>query len=242
MMNIMNLGGITNSYIFPLNGKYVLVDTGYENGYPAFCRRLEQHHISLDDIAYVFLTHAHDDHAGFLNELLHHTDAKVIMHPNALTGLRRGQNSFAGGCSGRLAYAFCNAMAAAGKGEHRFPPIEPELEKRTVTVDDTTRGRQEEELLAKIVDTPGHTSCSISLYLNDGTLFCGDAAMNGFPSLRRATIWIEDPVNFCAAWEKMITLKPKTIYPGHGRPFPASDLERFLPHARNIKLIPLNQS
>ena len=44
-------------------------------------------------------TLAHDDHAGFLNEVLAATGADVILHPGAVEGLKRGQNSFEGGCS-----------------------------------------------------------------------------------------------------------------------------------------------
>lgn len=33
----------------------------------------EKNNIKSSDIKYVFLTHAHDDHAGFLNEVLEET-------------------------------------------------------------------------------------------------------------------------------------------------------------------------
>lgn len=46
-------------------------------------------------------------------------------------------------------------------------------------------------LQGKILFTPGHTSDSISLKFGN-IIFCGDAAMNGVPSLKRITIWIED--------------------------------------------------
>ena len=57
------------------------------------------------NIKYIFLTHAHDDHAGFLNELLgRNKELKVIMSNKAMTTLKRGQNSFEGGCSTFLAW------------------------------------------------------------------------------------------------------------------------------------------
>lgn len=239
-MKIINLGSTTNSYIFPVKSGYVLIDTGYENDYAAFCKRLRKNNIGLNDIAYVFLTHAHDDHAGFLNELLHHTNAKVILHQKAVEGLHRGQNSFIGGCPGKLALLFFKAMALVGKGEHRFPPIESQFENRYIIINDTDLTDLENELSAKIIETPGHTVCSISLYLNDGILFCGDAVMNGLPSLQRAAIWIGNLNNFCDSWKKIIALNPGKIYPGHGKPFPVSDLERFLPVVEKLELFPLS--
>ena len=42
-----------------------------------------------------FLTHAHDDHAGFLNELMNkYPDIKVIVNPASIPVLRKGQNGF----------------------------------------------------------------------------------------------------------------------------------------------------
>lgn len=57
----------------------IKIDTGYEHSLKDVERKLNQKNIKLSDIQYVFLTHAHDDHAGFLNELLgKNNDMKVI--------------------------------------------------------------------------------------------------------------------------------------------------------------------
>lgn len=53
-MEIINLGGITNSYLIPLNDKYLLIDTGYENGYGSFINKLKTKDIAPCDIAYIF--------------------------------------------------------------------------------------------------------------------------------------------------------------------------------------------
>ena len=61
----------------------------------------------------------------------------------------------------------------------------------------TEQNRKQMELLlqGKIIDTSGHTADSISLLLNGGSLFCGDAAMNGLPSLHRITIYLKRTKN-----------------------------------------------
>lgn len=240
-MEIVNLGSrIVNNFLIASSDRYILVDTGYENGYPAFRKALQRRRISLDDIPYLFLTHAHDDHAGFLNQLLRESPSlKVIASEKALEGLRRGQNSFAGGCSTRLAWAFCRFMSCLGKGEHRFPPVEERFFDRFWVVNEQTKPAIEKKLSAKIIETPGHTACSLSLLLENGALFCGDAAMNGFPSLYRATIWMENSGDFAASWQKIIALRPTLLYPGHGKPFPASDLERYLPRVHRLNAYPL---
>ncbi len=86
-MEIRNLGNrVVNNYLIPCDEGYILIDTGYENGFRRFQRKLAENGIRPEDIRYVFLTHAHDDHAGFLNDVLAITDAKVILHPLAVGG------------------------------------------------------------------------------------------------------------------------------------------------------------
>ena len=66
---VYNLGDrVVNNYLVSLDeAGYVLIDTGYAENYPVFRKRLEKTGTSLKEIKYIFLTHAHDDHAGFLN-------------------------------------------------------------------------------------------------------------------------------------------------------------------------------
>lgn len=239
-MKIINLGNrAVNNYIVSIDDKYVLIDTGYENGFVHFYRRLHKNKIDLESISYVFLTHAHDDHAGFLNELLNHSSAKVILHPRAIERLRYGQNSFSGACSSKTALLFCKAMYLAGKGEHRFPPIEKKFEERYILFGSDTAKNITYKFSMKIIETPGHTPCSISLLLRNGILFCGDAAMNGFPSSKRTTIWIEDMSRFYASWKTILSLAPQKIYPGHGKPFSPSDLNIYLECGKMHKSYPL---
>ena len=236
-MEALNLGTrVVNAWLIPGKTGYVLIDTGYAGGFPRFLRKLKKAGIAPEEIRLIFLTHAHDDHAGFLNEVLSATDAPVILHPKAVEGLKKGQNSFEGGCSGRLAYWFCLLLAALGKGEHRYPPIRPEYLDRLIPVG--SEKFRAMELPFQVLETPGHTADHIAL-LKDGTLFCGDAAMNGFPSRRRATIWIEDLRLFKLSWQTMLSAGPDRICPTHGKLFPASDLEKYLQSLDNIKLYPL---
>ena len=240
---IQNLGGrIVNNWLYRYADGYVLIDTGYENGYKHFCKQLKKKGIAPQDIHYLFLTHAHDDHAGFLNELLAAIpNLTVIADEKALDVLRKGQNPFTGGCTGRQALTFCKVMALLGKGDHLFPPLKKEYENRLILISDENVHDLDKVLGGKIIRTPGHTADSMSLLLNDGTMFCGDAAMNGFPSVNNVTIWAEDMRDFACSWEKIITLKPKKIYPGHGKPFSVSALQKNLAKLNKVKLYSLEQ-
>ena len=109
-MRPINLGTpAVNTYLFPTLAGYLLVDTGYSGGESAFFRRLSRKKIDLNELQWVFLTHAHDDHAGFLNEVLLRTRARVLLHPLAAERLRRGKNPDIGGPpNGRAAARSCS--------------------------------------------------------------------------------------------------------------------------------------
>ena len=234
---IINLGNrAVNNYLVKADDGYILIDTGYESGYRRFIRKLKKYGVDTKEIKYIFLTHAHDDHAGFLCDVLALTDAKVILHPGAIGGLKRGQNSFEGGCSSRLAYFFCKILALLGHSEHKYPPIKDEYLERLVTTD--SEEFKKLDFPYDIYETPGHTADHISM-MKDGVMFCGDAAMNGFPSRKRVIIWIEDPKEFKRSWSAILTASPVMLYPAHGKPFKTADLEKNLPYLDRIRLYPL---
>ena len=236
-MTLVNLGNrIVNNYLISSDAGLILIDTGYAGCFPRFMRMLKKHHVRAEEIKYIFLTHAHDDHAGFLNDVLAATDAAVILHPKAVEGLKRGENSFEGGCSSRLAWLSCQILALLGHGDHRYPAIRGEYLDRLIPIDS---GRfRALRFPYEVLETPGHTADHISL-LADDILFCGDAAMNGIPSVRRTTIWIESPQQYRQSWKTIIEKEPNMVYPAHGKPFKTADLRKYLKTLDVIKLYPL---
>ena len=236
-MNIINAGNIImNTYVYPCSKGYIMIDTGYEHSLKNVESKLNRKGIKLSDIKFVFLTHAHDDHAGFLNELLgKNTDMKVIMSDKSMPTLKRGQNSFEGGCSTGLAWVFCKLMGMVGKAEHRFPVVEDKYNDRFIEITETNKAEMEEILQGKILFTPGHTADSISLKVGN-VIFCGDAAMNDFPSVKRLIIWIEDKIDFEKSWDMFLADDANTIYPAHGRPFSKYDLAKYKKYISKIRL------
>ena len=239
-MKIYNIGNrIMNTYIYKINDGYVMIDTGYEHSLNKVIKKLNKLNINITDIKYVFLTHAHDDHAGFLNELLKiNTELKVIISDKAMPTLKIGQNSFNGGCSTKLALVFCKFMAILGNSEHKFPKIEDKYDDRFITITNENINEFQNILNGEIIYTPGHTSDSISLILDD-IILCGDAAMNGIPSLKRLIIWIEDLKEYEQSWDKIINTKANKIYPAHGKPFSKTDLIKYKKYIKKIKLYKL---
>ena len=226
-----------NTWIYPVENGWVMIDTGYENSYVSVIKKLRNLLIQPEEIRYLFLTHAHDDHAGFLEEwMTKHPNTQVIAHEKAIDGLCRGQNSFDGGCSTLIAFLFCQLMVLLGNGDHRYPELSEAHLSKIITLNEDNQAQAENALNGKVLFTPGHTEDSISL-LVDGNLFCGDAAMNGLPSSHKITIWVEDKAAFEKSWDVMLASRAKTIYPAHGNPFVPSLLKKnkYRIGARNLR-------
>jgi glyoxylase-like metal-dependent hydrolase (beta-lactamase superfamily II) len=204
-MKIFNIGNrILNNYILQTDSGYVVIDTGYQGGYETFAKNLHKQKIALSDIRYIFLTHVHDDHVGFLNELRNNTDATLVMHNESPERLLVGHNNFAGGCSNLLAKMFFESMRLAGKGKHEFPVMKTGEMDKTILWNEQQQPFKEQGIGLEIIALPGHTSDSIGLLTDSGVLFCGDACMNGFPSIKRNIIWIENLGKYRQSWDKII--------------------------------------
>lgn len=237
---MLNVGDrIVNTFIYPIEGAYVMIDTGYDGMFQSRKKKLKKHNISIKEVKYIFLTHAHDDHAGFVNDMIQENpEIKVILSEKGLDMLRKGECSPGGGSSGKQAYYFCQILKLFVKGEHTFPPIKEEYEKNLWLYNQENKAEIEKVLQATILETSGHTKDSISLLTKNGDLFCGDAAMNGFPSKNNIIIWIEDKQEYQKSWAKIIESKSKLIYPAHGKPFPVKHLEKNMTHLEKVKIIP----
>ena len=66
--------------------------------------------------------------------------------------------------------------------------------------------------------------------------------MNGFPSRRRTTIWIENLPQFKRSWERILERSPRLLCPAHGKPFPTVDLKKYMKALDKVKLRTLKEN
>ena len=83
---------MSSVFLLPCQDGYLQIDTGYEHDYPIYRRNLVKAGLALEKIHYLVLTHHHDDHAGFLNEITREAEITLIVHEQAGALLKTGRN------------------------------------------------------------------------------------------------------------------------------------------------------
>jgi glyoxylase-like metal-dependent hydrolase (beta-lactamase superfamily II) len=225
LIKIHNIGSyIVNNYLLETPVGIIGIDTGYPGGFPKYKKRFERL-FPLSELKFLILTHHHDDHSGFLNEIIEATNAKIILHPAAIPLLAEGKNNTPPGSGYSSVIA---SLFGKFKKDFSFPPVVIPEERIIAVNNEEQQPLKDLDLPLKILHLPGHTADHIGLFVSDsGIIFCGDAAMNAVISVARHTIWIDDKAEFGRSWDKMISYNAKKIYPAHGSPFNPSDLIRY---------------
>ncbi len=143
------------------------------------------------DIKYIILTHAHFDHMGAAAELKEKTGAELICSLKESPALNDGHLNLSEAFMPCLKTVTADILAREG--------------------DEITFGKSK----LKVIETPGHTFGSISLY-GEGVLFSGDTLF------RRSVGRCDFPTGSAGALinsikEKLFTLPEETVvYTGHG--------------------------
>jgi glyoxylase-like metal-dependent hydrolase (beta-lactamase superfamily II) len=215
--------GVAN--VFAIRGKqgWILVDTGDVTQSKRLFTSLEQHGIAMRDIVLVVITHVHYDHVGNAALIRRKSVSTAIaVHEKEVSFLQTGQLLFPSGTGifGRL------LIGMSGFASRTFPDLfQYEPANADIII------REETSLVpfgidGSIVLTPGHTIGSLSVLLDDGTIFVGDLVVNFFP-------WggpvfppfADDVPRLMESWKNIMDRGARLIYPGHGKSLPISKLQ-----------------
>jgi glyoxylase-like metal-dependent hydrolase (beta-lactamase superfamily II) len=195
----------------------ILVDTGYPGDAGKILKELTANSVSPHDVNLILITHGHHDHFGSALELRERTGAKVAVHRLEVEALRAGINKDLSpyGIKGHFARLFSSDKPKT-KG------IVPDI------IIEQDMDLEEFGVKGKVIPTPGHTSGSVSVILDNGEAIVADLMMGQF-IIRGAPaypFYVYDISELRQSIKKVMALRPTKIYVSHGGPFDPEDITR----------------
>jgi len=185
---IVNVGyRSTNYWVVSAGTSRLLVDLGWPGTMGRMRARLDRMDVPIKEIRYGLATHYHIDHAGLGQELkeagvpLLVLDAQVSAIP---------------------------LMKSWIKPQDHYVDITMH-DNVTISFPESRSVLERIGIPGEILHTPGHSDDSISLLLDDGSVFTGDLTP---PAL----IGEENPAVVLASWRLLRERGATRVYPGHG--------------------------
>ncbi|NYB51778.1 MAG: MBL fold metallo-hydrolase [Methanobacteriaceae archaeon] len=205
-------GGLAsvNCYLVRIEGNFILIDTGDSRNRNKIDKELEKAGCTSQNLKLILLTHGDTDHTGNCAFIRDKYSTRVAMHLGDLGMVEKGDMLY--NREGNIISRIISPFMGLSKS-NRFTP--------DILVDDgydlNLYGWD-----ARVIHIPGHSSGSIGVLTVNGEFFCGDLfSSNGKASVHSI---MDDKVKAKESIEKLKKLNINQVYPGHGEPFPWTNL------------------
>jgi glyoxylase-like metal-dependent hydrolase (beta-lactamase superfamily II) len=185
---IVNVGyRSTNFWVVSAGRSRLLVDLGWPGTMGTMRANLDRMGVPLGEIRYGLATHYHIDHAGLAQDLKQ-AGVPLLVLETQIEAIPR--------------------MKAWIKPADQYLDITMH-DNVTISFDESRTVLERIGIAGEIVPTPGHSDDSVSLVLDDGSVFTGDLTL---PAL----VGAEDAGVITASWRLLRERGAARVYPGHG--------------------------
>ncbi len=186
LTTIVNVGyRSTNYWVVSAGSSRLLVDIGWPGTLGLMKASFKRMGVPLHEIRYAVATHYHIDHAGLAEELKREgvpllvLEVQVVAIPIMKTWIKPGDNY----------------VEITGEGNF------------TISFQESRSLLSQIGILGEVVHTPGHSKDSVSLLLDEGSVFTGDLPPE-------AHSW-DNPVAL-ESWRLLRGKGATRVYPAHG--------------------------
>ena len=192
-----------------------LVDTGTAFSVPGVIETLQQKNIAPENVAYVFLTHVHLDHAGGAGEFMQRLpNAKLVVHPRGARHMADPAKLIAG----------ATAVYGAAEFSRTYGEIRPVAANRIIEAPDGFRIDLNGRPLL-FLDTPGHARHHYCIFDEQSrSFFTGDTFgvsyrefdVNGMEFVFPTTTPVQfDPVAAHVSLDRLMSYGPDHAFLTH---------------------------
>jgi glyoxylase-like metal-dependent hydrolase (beta-lactamase superfamily II) len=189
---IVNVGyRSTNYWVVSAGTSRLLVDLGWPGTMGKMRANLRRMDIPLDEIRYGLATHYHIDHAGLAQELKQAGVPLLVLEAQV---------------------SAIPVMKRWTKPQDNYVDIILD-DNVTISFAESRAVLEEIGILGEIVHTPGHSDDSVSLLLDDGSVFTGDLTHPAYAGERESAL-------VAASWRLLRERGATRVYPAHGPVWP----------------------
>lgn len=219
------LGKEGDSYILFDTGGHLFMDKQFNNRREEIEKELEMYGCNADNLKLIVLTHGDNDHVANAEYFRKRFNTKIAMHPEDVALVdhptldKLMENTHYKSAVYKVVYVLIKKFLKElmKKILEDYESFQPSL-----LLEDGF-DLSEYGFHARVIHVPGHTNGSIVILTQEGDLISGDIFANmGKPSVA------PNASNFKVlkrSAEKIKSLNIRTIYPGHGSPFNASEMQ-----------------
>jgi glyoxylase-like metal-dependent hydrolase (beta-lactamase superfamily II) len=201
------LSGRSNVFLVSNGSNCILVDTSVNNKWRSLNEGIERVCSSNMKLAALILTHAHFDHAANALKVKKKYNVTVIVHKDEADYLTKGKTSLPKGTI--FLTKWFDVFGELAARLVKYAPVNYDI-----LVDDSYEMNDFGPNIS-IVHTPGHTTGSISIIIDDEIAIVGDTM---FGILKGSVFppFADEPKLMINSWKRLLDTGCKFFLPSHG--------------------------
>lgn len=196
----------SNVFLLTFGGKNILIDTSPAFMWNTLEKRLES--LNIDKIEYLILTHTHFDHAANAQKIKEKYSAQVLVHKSEVFFLTKGENIVPQGTN-IVSKTLVEIFAKRFLSFSRYKPCQYDI-----LIEDTF----DLNIIgfnAYILHTPGHTTGSVSIIVDNEIALVGDT-MFGIFKWSVFPPFANDIMQMIRSWGILLETRCRIFIPSHG--------------------------